>query len=74
MQLNQDPGDGCKMLFTGFLPPDCARCFSPGSLQFAGFLVSYLSMLEMCAGLGGIVVRGCALRSLLGSYIHQELI
>ena len=23
---------------------------------------------------GGIIVRGCALRSLLGSYIHQELI
>ena len=42
----------CKMLFTGFRPPDCARYFSPVPLQFAGFRVSYLVMPKMCTGLG----------------------
>ena len=45
----------CKMLFTGFLPPDCARYFWPVPLQFAGFLVSYLVVPKMCAGLGELL-------------------
>ena len=47
--------EDCKMLFTRFLPPDCARCFLPVSLQFAGFLVSYLVVPKMCAGLGELL-------------------
>ena len=47
----------CRMLFTHFLPPDCAQCFLPVSLQFAGFLVSYFVVPEMCAGLGNCCER-----------------
>ena len=40
-------------------------------------LASFLFLILLCpkgALVWGIVVRGCASRSLLGSYIHQELI
>ena len=47
--------EACKMLFTGFRPLDCARYFWPVSLQFAGFLVSYLVVPEMCTGLGELL-------------------
>ena len=40
-------------------------------LVVAGY--NYFVMSEACASVGGIVVRGCT-SSLLGSYVHQELI
>ena len=43
-----------------------------GPLKMAVCRISYFVVSEVCAGLGGIVVRGCTLRSLLGSYIHQK--
>ena len=43
-------------------------------LLLAGFLISYFIVHKMFHWFGGIVVRGCTSRSLLGSYIHQELI
>ena len=51
----------CKMLFS-----NCAKC-----LFVVGY--NYFAMSKACASVGGIVVRGCA-SSLLGSYVHQELI
>ena len=39
-------------------------------LLFAGFLVP---LRPKCAGLGNGCERFCALGSLLGSYVHQEL-
>ena len=41
-------------------------------LLLAGFLLFYRA--QNVRWFGGIVVRGCTSRSLLGSYIHQELI
>ena len=51
------------------------RFFSPPVVHNA-FVVgyNYFVVSKVCAGLGGTVVRGCASRSLLGSYIHQDLI
>ena len=43
-------------------------------MLFAGFLVPYFCHARSMRWFGGTVVRGCALRSLLGSYIHQESI
>ena len=42
-------------------------------LQTAVCRFSYFIVSEACAGVGGIVMRGCT-SSLLGSYVHQELI
>ena len=51
----------CTMLFTGF----SAVCW------FSCFLSCHARNVHW---FGGIVVRGCTSRSLLGSYVHQELI
>ena len=50
-----------------------AECFLP-IVQNAFCQFSYLVVSETCAGLGEGVVRGCASRSLLGSYVCQESI
>ena len=51
----------CTMLFAGF----SAVCW------FSCFLSCHARNVRW---FGGIVVRGCVSRSLLGSYVHQELI
>ena len=64
---------GCKMLFARLLPPDCAWW----TFRFLCSLLVFLFLILSCpkrALAGGIVVRGCASRSLLGSYVHQKSI
>ena len=51
----------CKMLFTGFCPPGCARYFWPVSLQFCRFSCSFVSKAR--TGLG----NGCE------KFTHRDL-
>ena len=61
-------------------PPIMQNAFFSIVGAFSGFsAVCWFSCFLFCRAqnvrwFGGIVVRGCASRSLLGSYIHQELI
>ena len=57
----------CKRPFSNY-----ANSFFFFVWLFAGFLVPLVS--EACAGLGNGCERFCALRSLLGSYVHQKSI
>ena len=43
-------------------------------MQNAFYRFSYFRRVQSVRWFGGIVVKGCALRSLLGSYVHQELL
>ena len=61
----------CTMLF-----PVLCRMLLPGSMQGVSCWFSYFLFCRArnVHWFGGIVVRGCASRSLLGSYVHQESI
>ena len=57
-----------EFIFQGLPEPPELEC----TMLLASFLVSHVVVPEVCTGFGGIVMRGCASRSLLGSYIHQK--